>query len=248
MKTTDSSRRPPAELLRQLIGSERAVGTFVKLPATEVIDIIGLAGLDFAVVDLEHSQLTEGDALRLVRHAAATATPALVRLPDCDSGLINRSLEAGAAGIQLSSVRTVGQVRSLVASSRYAPAGRRSVSLAHPSAGYGSVGLRDAVNAPHPLLVGQIEHGETDDDLADILRQGLDVAFVGVTDLTVDVGFDDARVERRIEDVRDTADRAGVPVGIFAGSLDDAPGWASYVTVSSDVSLLRAATEGITRG
>src|SRR2546421_11595908 len=83
--------------LRGRLAQERLVGTFVKLPALDSIEIVA-AALDFAVVDLEHSQLAEGDALRLVRHAAALGVPALVRVAAVDRGLVNRLLEAGAAG------------------------------------------------------------------------------------------------------------------------------------------------------
>ena len=68
----------------------RRKGLFVKLGATEVIDIAARSGLDFVVVDLEHSQLSEADGLRLTRHAAALGLPALVRLPEIDRGAVNR--------------------------------------------------------------------------------------------------------------------------------------------------------------
>src|SRR5919201_4733951 len=82
--------------LRERLREGRLVGTFVKLPALESIEIVA-AELDFAVVDLEHSQLDEGDALRLVRHARALGFPAVVRIPELDRGLVNRLLEAGTA-------------------------------------------------------------------------------------------------------------------------------------------------------
>src|SRR5947207_2747876 len=113
------------------LSSGRNVGTFVKLPALEAIDLCA-AALDFCVVDYEHSQLAEGDVLRLVRHAAALQFPAVVRIPEVDRGLVNRLLEAGAAGLQLSSVRRVSEVRALRDAALYAPSGRRSISLAHP--------------------------------------------------------------------------------------------------------------------
>src|SRR5919202_336927 len=128
--------------LRERLREGRLVGTFVKLPALESIEIVA-AELDFAVVDLEHSQLDEGDALRLVRHARALAFPAVVRVPELDRGLVNRLLEAGAAGIQLSSVRRRADVDELRAAMLYAPEGTRSLSLAHPLAGVGSLPLAD---------------------------------------------------------------------------------------------------------
>ena len=227
----------------------RVMGTFVKLPAPEAIDVVAGSGLEFSIVDLEHSQLAEGDALRLVRHAHALGHPAVVRVPACDRGQVNRLLEAGAAGIQLSTVRSVAQVRDLIAATRYPPGGERSVSLAHPAAGYGAVPLREAVAVDAPLLVGQIETADTEDPLKDICSAGLDVAFVGVTDLEVAVGFDRDRLEARVAEVADAAAAAGIALGAFAATPEAIPGDARYVALSSDVSLLRAAVvEAARRG
>lgn len=220
------------------------VGTFLKLPATEAVDIAALAGFDFAIVDREHSQLGAGDALRLVRHAAAVGLPAVVRVAGRDPAAINRLLEAGAAGIQLSSVRTAGEVRDLVAATRYAPGGRRSVSLAHPSAGYGAVPLREAVRVEPPLLVGQIETAETDDPLEEIISAGLDVVFIGLTDLTVDLEFDAERGRQRVEEITKATEAAGLVLGAFAADAGSILGGARYVAVSSDLAMLRAAAAG----
>jgi 4-hydroxy-2-oxoheptanedioate aldolase len=215
-------------------------GLFLKLPSTEVIDLVRAAGFNFVVVDLEHSQLGEGDARALVRHARAIGFPALVRLAQLDRGLVNRLLEAGAAGIQLSTVRRAADVRQLRAATRYAPAGTRSISLAHPQAGYGATTLADYLAAEAedpPLVVAQIETAETDDTLDEILAQRPDVVFLGMTDLSVDLGLDHDRVRSRVDEVAAAAERADVPLGAFG--LDDPR--VTYNLVSSDLTLLRTA-------
>jgi 4-hydroxy-2-oxoheptanedioate aldolase len=218
----------------------RRRGLFVKLAATEVLDITARSGVDFVVVDLEHSQLSEAEGLRLVRHAAAIGLPALVRIPELDRGTVNRLLEAGARGIQLSTVRSVAQVQALRAATRYAPEGDRSVSLAHPVAAYGEVPLADYLEAQRlspPELVIQIETATTDDPLPELLAAGADVAFVGTTDLSVDLGLDAARVRERVEAIASAAEGAGVELGGFA--LDHPQ--VTYDISGSDVALLRAA-------
>lgn len=233
--------------LRDRLTSERLTGTFLKLPATESVDLAASAGYDFIVVDLEHSQLSDGDAIRLLRHAHALRLPALARVPTCDRGLVNRLLEAGGQGIQLSSVRSVAEVRALVSATRYPPKGDRSISLAHPAAGYGSVPLAQAVTRPAPLVVGQIESAETDDPLEEVLMAGLDVAFVGMTDLEVDVGFDSVRLSARVQEIRGAARAAGVTLGMFV-ARPPVPQDVPYVALSSDVALLRSAlAESLTR-
>ena len=229
-----------SERVSSLAGGLRAGrgarGTFVKLPAAEVIEIAA-ATLDFAVVDLEHSQLSEADALRLVRHAWALGFTALVRLHELDGGLVNRLLEAGAAGIQLSSVRSASEVDALRNACLYAPRGSRSVSLAHPLAAFGATPLADYLAAtPDPLVVIQLETAETDDPLAAIAGAGADVVFVGVTDLSVEYGLDADRTAQRVDEIADAAAEAGVTLGGFGADERFL-----YSIASSDVALLRQA-------
>jgi 4-hydroxy-2-oxoheptanedioate aldolase len=216
----------------------RPRGIFLKLPSTEIVDLVHASPLDFAVVDLEHSQLSEGQARALVRHGAALGLPVLVRLPELDKGLVNRLLEAGAAGIQLSTVRRVEQIAGLRSAVAYAPAGTRSVSLAHPQAGYGAVPLAEYLaTVDTPLVVAQIETADTDDPLDELMAAGPDVAFIGTTDLSVDLGLDASRVRARVEEIAEAAAAAGVALGAFA--LEDER--VSYRLVNSDLALLRAA-------
>jgi 4-hydroxy-2-oxoheptanedioate aldolase len=218
----------------------RTRGVFVKLPSTEVVDLAAAAGFGFAVVDLEHSQLSEAQARALIRHGRALGLPTLARIPELDRGAVNRLLEAGAAGIQLSTVRSAAQVRALRDMTRYPPSGTRSISLAHPRAEYGALALADylgAEAATPPLAVAQIETAATEDPLDAILAAARDVAFIGTTDLAVDLGLDDNRLAVRVEEIASAAAAAGVALGAFG--LDDER--VTYQIMASDLSLLRTA-------
>lgn len=242
----------PAGRLRSLLASGATLrSTFVKLASLEVVDLLHGAGVDAVVVDMEHSQLSDSQARNLVRHAAAIGLPAVVRVPWVDSGLVNRLLEAGAAGIQLSSVTKRRQVEELFSACRFPPEGRRSVSLAHPAAGYGRESVADHVarTGKGPLVVVQIETAETDDPVPDLVA-GTDVAFVGTTDLAVDLGVpdpDDPAVDEAVANIAEAVRRAGAPTvlgGWAAGSAGAdrliARG-ARYITLSSDLALLASA-------
>jgi 4-hydroxy-2-oxoheptanedioate aldolase len=216
------------------------VGTFVKLPALESVEICA-PSLDFCVVDHEHSQLSEADVLRLVRHAAAIDFAAVVRIPEVDRGLVNRLLEAGAAGIQLSSVRRVSEVRAPASAGAYAPGGPRPISLAHPQARYGAVPLREYLaSSEAPLVVIQLETRETDDPPVELCRAGADVAFLGLTDLLVDCDLDEGVAAVRAEALVAAAAEAGVALGGFGAEERF-----RYAVVSSDVALLREAVDRV---
>lgn len=244
---------PASRLRERLKAGAPLVGTFVKLAAFETIDIVSSAGLDLVIVDGEHAQLDQSGCLALVRHAAAIGLPAIVRIPAVDAGYVNRLLEAGAAGIQLSSLRARGERDALVAATRYPPDGTRSVSLAHPAADYGAVPLGAYLERSKggPLLVGQIETATTIDPLADLLP-GLDVAFIGTTDLSVDLGrpgvLDDERVRARMTEIAAAAERAAVALGAWVANADALAALSGlrlrYVVVGSDLQLLRAGVAG----
>ncbi|MEV4832494.1 aldolase/citrate lyase family protein [Micromonospora sp. NPDC049257] len=241
-----------ARLRGTLRDGGQLVGTFVKLPGADVIALAARAGLDFVVVDLEHSGLDERTATDQLRLAALAGLPALVRVPAVDPGQVNRLLEAGAVGVQLSTVRRRADVEALRAASRYAPHGRRSISLAHPSAGYGGDGLDRylAAEAEHPpVLVAQIETATTDDPLPALLT-GVDVGFVGTTDLAVSLGLsttdDRGPLLRRTGDIADAARATGVALGgwVAERSAETLDGCgltdARYLVVGSDLQLLGA--------
>src|SRR5699024_11931909 len=93
-------------------------------------------------------------------HAAAIGLAAIVRFASVDTGAVNRVLEVGAAGIQISTLRTAAEAHAARSATRHSPDGTRSISLAHPVAGYGTTDLRThlaAEAAAPPLVVGQIE-------------------------------------------------------------------------------------------
>lgn|GEM_PF-228241 len=250
MTDDGSAGRSPTEAFAARARSRQPVtGTFLKLAGLEATDLVARVGFDFAVVDVEHSQLDPAEVARLVRHGTALGLPVVVRLPAVDAGLVNRLLEAGAAGIQVSSLRTVAQADALRSAMRYAPDGTRSVSAAQPAAGYGARPLGDyldGVRQNPPLVVGQIETATTDDPLEDIVAR-LDVAFIGTTDLSVDLGFPGQMghpaVQERIGEVAAAAARHGVVLGGWAPGAPAAEALrrsgATYLVVGSDLQALQ---------
>lgn len=212
-----------AAQLRQKLNARAVVGTFVKLGRREVIDILAVAGLDFAICDLEHSQITEQEAGNLITAGRACALPVIVRVAHFDPGQINRLLEAGAAGIQLPQLQTMEQASAFHSACKYPPQGSRSLSLAQPAAAYGTEPLTDYIQRSNRevLLVGQLESKELERPLTTLIKE-LDIAFIGSLDLTVDMSapgkLDDPAVQQRIHEIEEAAAAANVHLGIYADS------------------------------
>ncbi|OFV73836.1 HpcH/HpaI aldolase family protein [Rhodococcus erythropolis] len=245
-----------AGLRARLVGSEPALGTMVKIDDFSVLDIARRAGLDFVVIDGEHSQLGDSGISRMLRYALALGLPALLRIASLEPGIINRALESGAAGIQLSNVNSRRQVVELIDATRYAPGGTRSIGLAHPGAGHGTIPIADYLEeeaAQPPLVVVQIESPHLLDPLADIIV-GVDVAFHGPTDMSVALGLHgstdhaDYREERRRLDA--AAMRASVPIGSWIadpGELGECIARGErYVAIGSDLQILGKGLRALT--
>jgi 2-keto-3-deoxy-L-rhamnonate aldolase RhmA len=237
--------------LRDKVATEAAFGTFIKLGRREVAEIVASAGFDFAICDLEHSQITEQEASQLILAGAACALPIIVRVASFDPGLINRLLEAGAAGIQLPQVQARAQVTAFRQAMKYPPDGSRSISLAQPAAGYGSQPLPDYVRRVNNevLMVGQLETRDLELPLENLI-QGLDVVFIGILDMTLDMGlpgrFDDLQIMQRQREIEKAATIAKVHMGIYADSPARASQAAAsgyrYIAVSSDLGALAGGT------
>lgn len=242
-----------AAQLREKLNTTAVIGTFVKLGRREVIEILALAGFDFAICDLEHSQITEQEAGNLITAGRACALPVIVRVAHFDPGQVNRLLETGAAGIQLPQLQTKEQALAFHSACKYPPEGSRSLSLAQPAAGYGSEPLMEYIQRSNRevLLVGQLESKDLDRPLSALVK-GLDIAFIGSLDLTVDMGapgkLDDPAVQQRISEIEEAAGAANVRLGIYA----DSPARAAQavaagyrmIAISSDMGALAGSVKG----
>lgn len=248
--------KSPAAQLREKLNARAVIGTFVKLGRREVIEILAIAGLDYVICDLEHSQITEQEAGNMITAGRACDLPVIVRVAHFDPGQVNRLLEAGAAGIQVPQIQKREQVTAFRDACKYPPEGSRSLSLAQPAAGYGSEPLTEYIGRSNRevILVGQLESRELESPLIELIQQ-LDIAFIGSLDLTVDMGapgkLDDPAVQQRIREIEEAANVAKVHLGIYADSPARAAQAATagyrMIALSSDLGALAGAARGWVR-
>ena len=231
-----------------------AIGIFVKLPSIEVVEIAALAGLDFVVVDLEHSPLSIETAATLVAIARARGLGALVRIPDHSATWVQRCLDAGADGLMVPHVDSIEQARAVHASSHFPPHGTRGCGPTTRAGGWGLQPQNDYLTA-EPLILGQVE-SQAGVDAAEAVVAGRLVSslFLGPADLALSLGVEatSTELEASIDRVRETGAAAGVPTGIAAPSGEAArrridQGF-DYVVVSNDTTLLGTALRDVVAG
>lgn len=239
--------------LRDALSERQLVGTFLKLPRREVVEIVALAGFDFAICDLEHGQIAERDAQDMILAGIAAGVPLVIRVPTGSADLINRLLESGAAGVQVPHVASTDAAKGIRTAAYYPPLGARSASLAQPAADYGLVPAQHYLASANErvTLIGQLETLQYDDAIADIVEQ-LDVAFIGTFDLSVEAGCPGRTGSDAVQSVMEEIERGAASrstyLGAYAASTEQARHLLDrgyrFVALSSDVSMLAATARG----
>jgi 2-keto-3-deoxy-L-rhamnonate aldolase RhmA len=191
--TEGSNMEMPNPLRRQFDADQGPMfGVFTVLRDPAVVELIALAGFDWAGLEMEHGPYSLEALENHHRAALAAGIGTMVKLPAGDPNLLLRVLETGVDGVLLAAAPDLDAVRTAVASCRYPPDGTRGLSTIVRRAGYGSAGFsNEALDARNrDLLVGVLV--ETPGVLADIELvseiPGIDYLFVGVADLATAIG------------------------------------------------------------
>src|SRR5215217_6717608 len=104
-----------------------AIGVFIPMPSPDVVEIVALAGFDFALLDAEHGRISPDDAYPMILAAEARDVPAIVRIGENDRQVVLKYLDLGVSGVMIPQTNTPELARSAVEAMRYAPAGLRGL-------------------------------------------------------------------------------------------------------------------------
>jgi len=234
---------------RLLARREALLGSFVKTPAPQPVEILGAVGFDFVVIDAEHAPM-DRQALEMTLLAArAAGIAALVRVPDAQPSSLAAALDAGAAGVIVPHVENAAIALSVVNACRFS--GQRGFSNSPRAGGYGARGLWQHADASDAevVVVGMVEDPAAVEAIEEILAvEGLDAIFIGRADLTVAYRDREPGSPRVVDaTLRVLAAAAGcdMPVVLLASGAEEAQGLraqgASAFIFSSDQGFLRQA-------
>lgn len=188
-----------------------------------VVELYGELGIDFVWLDFEHTGPSPYDSSvfeELTRAAEVGGTELLVRLPSGDPALIRKVLDAGVRNLLIPRVDDAAEVRRAVEATRFVydgdPGERGKASGRSATWGHAT----DYVNTEdEQVCIGvMIEKATAVNDLDDILAvPDLGFAFIGPSDLSVQMGYPNDRSNQavldQIDDIRRTCLDADVPVG-----------------------------------
>lgn len=238
------------ELLEQ--GDPPALGTFVKIPAPELAEIIAGAGVDFVIIDTEHALLSVREVYEMTVIYSALGVVPLVRVTDHTYGDSQRYLDAGVGGLLFPHVSNAAEASALGRQFLFPPRGTRGMGFASRAGRWGMLdGGRDEYlryGDEDVVRVAMVEERESVQEIDGILAaEGVDAVFVGPSDLALSMSAVGARdeVAGAIDHVIARAVAAGKPVGTVVKTPEDAQRRAAqgcrYLLVGNDTGIFARA-------
>lgn len=230
------------------------LGTWIKLSSPESVEIMAYAGFDFVVIDLEHTTLDLGAASTHIAMARALGVYPLVRVPDHGLSVIQRVLDAGAAGVVVPHLDTVEQARAVVRATCFPPRGDRGSGGTSRAGRWGLLPRADYLEYGNEqaLCIVQLESEVAIRNTREILAlDGIGATFVGTADLAMSMGVaaGSDEVDRLATSALAAAAAAGVPIGTASATIDQARAALArgydYVVVSNDTSILASGGRAI---
>ncbi len=217
----------PDGLRARILRAEPLVGTFVKTPAYEIIEVLAMSGLDFVCIDAEHAPQDRRGMDACLAMAKALGLPALVRVPEGTPAQILMALDSGAVGVVVPHVDSVAKAQAVAKSAHFGHGGRGFAGSTR-WAGQGSRTMPEVLAMDDETIVlAQIEEPEGVEAAEGIAAtDGIDGLFVGPADMAVCLGKTDAAdpavrdAMRVVGAAAKTHGKAGVT---FVPSLDSVP-------------------------
>lgn len=234
----------PIALAQNLRARRPAIGCFVDLPTVMTADIIGRAGFDFALIDMEHGPIGAETALAQIAVLAGCGVASIVRPPVATHPWVMRALDLGAAGVMAPNVASPEAAAELVRAARYG-GGRGVATSVIRAAAYGADMDYEAAWNAAGFVVAQIEGPAALDAAHEIAAvDGVDVLFFGPADFAAAADYPGAAaVSRAFDRMIAAAARAGKRSGsVLFGDVDASAmraRGADFFTCASDVGILR---------
>jgi len=241
-----------ANPLKQLWADKKpAFGTWATLVHhPRFMKLLAVTGLDFVIIEMEHSDFTIGEVATLCLVAREAGIVPIVRPAGLQPHDYTRPLDAGAMGLLLPNIETAVQLESILEVTKFYPRGKRILNLRGPHTDYLRLTQPLAQIAEmntHTITVAMIESQRGMDNLDAICAvNGLDAIMVGPDDLSQDLGvpgdMQHPRLVAALEQVIATCDKHGVPWGFSAQDRAAAQKWIArgirWMPFANDVNAL----------
>jgi 2-keto-3-deoxy-L-rhamnonate aldolase RhmA len=208
-------------LKKRLNAGETLTGCWLNLGSSVTAEIVGLAGFDWVLIDLEHGAGEPKDLLHQLQALEHTGAAPIVRVESVAKQRIHRVLDVGAEGVMCPQIKTIEDAETAIKGIHYPPFGHRGVAKMVRATGFGKQ-FDQYRQLTHENLLGiiQIETKEAVDQVEAIAAiEGVDVLFIGPADLSMSLGIfgqlDHPTFTAALDRILTAARNAGKATGIL---------------------------------
>ncbi len=218
---------------KRMLDGDRLVGTFLKTPAHDVIEVLAISGLDFVCLDVEHAAFDRRSMDACLAMARALDFPAIVRVGSGTAENILQALDSGAVGVVVPHVTDAAKAAEVAKAARFGLGGR-GFAGATRWAGMGTRSMPEvlAQSAAETFVLAQIEEPEGVEAAVEIAETvGIDGLFIGPSDLSVSYGKTDAdspELRAAYKAVGEATRAAGKAFVTWAPTMEKAAEWRGY--------------------
>lgn len=179
------------DLKQKIQEGETVHGCWINMGSSVSAEIVGRAGFDWVLIDLEHGA---GDLTAMylqLQVLANTGTTPIVRIDDLSRSKVQHILDAGARGIMFPRLQTSEEARQAAETMYYPPKGIRGMAKMVRATGFGAHAESYIKNLDQQLVtVIQIETLQAMKEIDAIAATpGVHVLFVGPSDLSLAMGI-----------------------------------------------------------
>jgi len=202
-------------------------GCWLNLGTPITAEIVGLAGFDWVLIDLEHGAGVEKDVLYQLQAIEHTSAAAIVRVESAHSQRIHRILDMGAEGIMCPRISNEAEALDVARGLYYPPDGKRGIAKMVRATRFGKDFNDYYQNSKDNILgIVQIETAEVLNHLDAVAAiDGIDVLFIGPSDLSMELGIfgqlDHPLFRDALKATVSAAGKAGKATGILLFNPDD---------------------------
>lgn len=236
----------------KLARGEPTIGHWLSIPSSTVAELLTCVGMDWLLMDTEHSPIGYETMEDLLRAIKDTNVVPLARVAAAEAPLIKKVLDRGVCGVLVPLVNTAAEARNVVAACKYPPEGIRGVAGTRVSRWGCTLAEYYREWNDNVLIAIQIETKQALENVEEIAAvPGVDVLFVGPADLSANLGtfqqFDHPRFKSAVQRILNAAKNAGIAAGYMSfgaeSVLEKVDEGFRFIAAGTDTKLLLSAAQ-----
>jgi 4-hydroxy-2-oxoheptanedioate aldolase len=218
------------KIKEQFSKKEAVLGVISNSSDPTIAEMCGFSGLDFYMIDGEHSPVTTAEVQNIVRACECSGITPLARIRSNDPKMILQFMDAGIMGIMMPGMMNAQDVEAFVKAMKYYPQGERGLgpvrSSDYMSGAMSQLEYVEFSNA-QTLVLPMFEDIRAFDKLEEMCKvKGIDGFIIGPRDLAMSMGFTDGpahdEVKAVIDKVFEIVLRHNLVIGTVAATADQA--------------------------